>query len=158
MSIPRAYVRVPLRSTLRTVRANAVRLVAPLLIMMLVIAALLASSVGLVACSGAQRTQMSGAFATCAEADLGAAVGSANTGTLLQEVGKLIKMNAADLESQLGALAIKVGIDGVLCAVAAVEAVLAPAPSTDTTPTVSAPPPGLVRARAWAIKQARTAS
>lgn len=101
---------------------------------------------------------MTGAFEACAEADLGRAVGSTN---LLGAVAAIVNENTTGLESDLTALAVRVGIASVQCAIVAVEAVLAstasaPGSGGSTTPTPTPtpstafhPPSGLTRALAW---------
>lgn len=102
---------------------------------------------------------MSGAFAACAKADLGQMITPGSSGPLaglpaqafLTFLNNLITMNAAALEAQLGALATLVGVDAIQCALAAIEALSAPAGSA--TPTTAAASPGLVRAKAWLAQQ-----
>jgi hypothetical protein len=90
---------------------------------------------------------MSGAFATCAKADFGQAVGPSDT--LLSDVAKLIEENAASLEQDFEHLVVIVGIDAVKCAIAAVGSVLEAKPSSESLkPRVISP--GLYRARTWA--------
>ncbi len=113
----------------------------------------LAIGVQLVAFTGcatvkADARVMSGAFATCAKADLGEIVAGSTT-TLIEAVTSEVASNASTLEADLTALAVKVGLDGVKCALAAVEAVLAPPSKPGAPPTTQAPPPGLLRARTW---------
>lgn len=100
-------------------------------------------------CTPSQRSTMSGAFTTCASADLGALVAPGLT--LLGDVATLIEHNDGALETDLDGLAVKVGTDAVLCAIAAVDAVLQPDSGSAAT---SAERPGVVRARAWASKKA----
>lgn len=66
---------------------------------------------------------MSGAWATCAEADLGQIVATdgSNGVTLAQDVEQLIESNGANLEGDLLALAGKVTLDAVECAVTAYD-------------------------------------
>ena len=96
---------------------------------------------------------MSGAFATCAKADLGQAVGPSVT--LLSDVAALINGGAAALEQDLERLAIIVGVDAVKCAIAAVGSVLeAPQPSGSAeSPKARVIPAGLYRARTWAASK-----
>lgn len=99
---------------------------------------------------------MTGAFATCAKADLGQIV----TGglTLLGDVATIIVGNPATLEADLATLMGMVGLDGVKCAIAAVDAVLTPPPGTMAASNVAARLPGLARAIAWSQAQAQTAT
>lgn len=102
------------------------------------------------ACTAAQRTTMTGAFSTCAKADLGQII-AADGLPLEQDVANKIKGNAPNLEADLTGIVASAGIDAVLCAIAAVEAALAPvAGSGSAGPTTGQELPGLVRAKAWA--------
>jgi hypothetical protein len=83
----------------------------------------------LISC-GARAKIMSGAFAACAEADLGQIVDSVKGTTLESAVAAIIESNTAALETALAALAAVVGIDAIDCAIAAVEAAF---PETATT-------------------------
>lgn len=109
-------------------------------------------------CTPSQRSTMTGAFATCAEGDLGALVSPGVR--IIDDVSAIIKDNTATLEADLTGLATTFGLAIVECAIAAVEAVLlAPAPGIGSgsaaTPSTNAstPPPGLVRALAWSAQQ-----
>lgn len=81
-----------------------------------------------IACA-AQAKIMSGAFAVCAEADLGQVVDTVKGTTLEGAVAAIIEGNLATLETALGALAAVVGIDAIDCAIAAVEAAFPPSSS-----------------------------
>jgi carbohydrate-selective porin OprB len=95
---------------------------------------------------------MSGAFATCAKADLGQAVGPSVT--LLSDVASLINGGTAALEQDLESLAITVGVDAVKCAIAAVGSVLEAQPSGSAEgPKARTIPAGLNRARTWAASK-----
>src|SRR4029077_20925719 len=98
-------------------------------------------------CGATTSTKMSGAFATCAKADLGQIVESNGT-TLLGDVAQKIEGNDPALEADLSALAVTAGLDAVECAVTAVLAVLEP-----QTKTTGQPLPGTARARAWVASQ-----
>lgn len=118
------------------------------------------------ACSSQPLHTMSGAFASCAKADLGIAV--APGVTLLGDVAKEIKGNSPTLEADFDTLAATLGVAAVQCAIAAVVAVLTPAPaqgaqgsgssqgSSALATNASAEPPGVARAEAWARKQGAT--
>ena len=72
----------------------------------------------------AQAKIMSGAFATCAKADLGGLVTGADgkQAPLEAAVAAIIEADGAALEVTLAAIAAVVGIDAIDCAIAAVEA------------------------------------
>lgn len=103
---------------------------------------------------------MTGAFASCARADLGQIV-TTDGKDLAQDVAALIEGNAAALEAELVALAGQVGLDAVDCAVASYDAAHPPATGSDSATTNSAlvssslvvANPGLVRAKAWIATQ-----
>ena len=100
---------------------------------------------------------MTGAFATCAETDLGQLVKS-EAGQLVPlatDVAQLIDGNAAGLESALETLATTVGLDAIDCAVAAYDATHVPAAtgSGSAVAMSAAVNPGLVRAKAWVVAQ-----
>lgn len=124
----------------------------------IVIIAFIALAMMLASCTQTQRGTMTGAFATCAEGDLGAFVSPGVT--VIDDVSGLIEGNAPTLEADLSGLAVTFGIAIIECAIAAVEAVLMakPAPATGSgsgalVATAKAPPPGLVRARTWLVGQ-----
>jgi len=114
----------------------------------------------LASCTPSQRSTMTGAFAACADADLGKIVTSDGK-TLLGDVSGIIKGNAPTLEADLSGLVITVGIAAVECAIVAVEAMLAAPPDTGSAGSAAGsgsavaalkalpPAPGLVRAQAW---------
>lgn len=110
---------------------------------------------------------MSGAFATCAQADLGqlltnlpaslatdlfSAGVTVSVDGLLTVISKLVGANAPTLEADLTAIAGLISVDAIKCALAAIEAVLAP-PAGSATPATKAEPPGLARAKVWLAKQ-----
>ena len=95
---------------------------------------------------------MSGAFATCERADLGAEVNTAGT-TLLADVAAIIIGDAATLEADLTALAAKAGLESVQCAIAAVEAVTEAKPAASGAVSASLPLPGAARADVWSRSQ-----
>lgn len=109
------------------------------------------------ACASSQVHTMTGAFVTCAKADLGQIVNAAGQ-DLEQDVASLATLNPTDLEAQLAQLVTLVGLDAVECAYAAVnEALAAAAPATAgggsaaPAPATSAQAayPGLARMKAW---------
>ncbi len=109
--------------------------------------------------AGANIKTMTGAFASCANADLGQVVTdvAGRAVSLLSDVAAAIEGNATSLEADLTMLAAKVGFDTVLCAIAAADAVLTPiAPSLTAVPapaTAATPAsPGLARAREWSVE------
>lgn len=110
--------------------------------------AFLASVIAFSSCTPSQRSTMTGAFATCANADLGTLV--APGVTLIGDVANLVEKNDSNLETDLDGLATTLGVDAVLCAIAAVDAVLQPDSGSAAT---SAERPGVTRARAWATKK-----
>lgn len=109
----------------------------------------------LVGCAAAKQDvkTMSGAFATCAKADLGVIVPEAGV-TLLSDVAKLVTGNPVTLVADLTALGMTFGVDSIKCAIASVEAVIAPPPAATGSGSAqlatATRPPGLVRALAWA--------
>lgn len=112
-------------------------------------------SVGL-SCGGKAFHTMTGAFATCAEADLGQIVPSGLP--LLSDVASKIEGNDSALEADFTALAKLVGIDAVKCAIVAVEAVISQPAATGSGSGSAAiklavKPPGLERAIAWSKAQ-----
>jgi hypothetical protein len=113
------------------------------------------------ACTGAGQNvgTMTGAFVSCAKADLGQIIATSGQ-PLLDDVAALIEGAPAALEADLSALVAIVGIDAVQCAIAAVAAVMAPKPPTATSTTAAAAPmpPGLVRALAWSAQQDKVKS
>jgi hypothetical protein len=113
------------------------------------------------ACTGAGQKvgTMTGAFVSCAKADLGQIIATSGR-PLLDDVAALIEGAAASLEADLTALVTIVGIDAVQCAIAAVAAVMAPKPPTNASTTAQAAPmpPGLVRALAWSAQQNKVKS
>ncbi len=116
-------------------------------------ALLLASWLFVSAC-GPRGAIMSGEFAACAKADLGAIVASSGL-PLARDVVQKIKGNAATLEADLAGLAQTFGFDAVTCAIAAATAALqTPAPGAGSAqgPTL-AWSPGLARAQMWAKGQ-----
>lgn len=117
------------------------------------------------ACTPSQRSTMSGAFATCAEGDLGALVSPGVT--IIDDVTSIIKGNGASLEADLSSLAVTFGLAIIECAIAAVESVLMTPPATGSgagsgsgalTSQAKETPPGIVRARAWAAQQHQLAT
>lgn len=113
----------------------------------------LAFAIASISCGGAGSSlkAWSGAFAGCEKEDLGQLVQSGDVQmTLLSDVASLIEGNATTLESDLGKLAVSVGIEAVHCAIMAAEGVLAPPQVGVATRVV---PPGLVRAKAWLASQ-----
>jgi hypothetical protein len=124
--------------------------------------AITAMMIMLASCTQTQRSTMSGAFATCAEGDLGTLVSPGVT--LFDDVNKLIKGNAPTLEADLTGLATTFGIGIIECAITAIEAVLmAPTPpatgsgSGELVAAAKEKPPGLVRARSWVEQQHKLA-
>lgn len=110
------------------------------------------------ACTKQQLHTMSGAFASCAKADLGIVVAPGET--LLSDVAQKIEGNAPTLEADFDTLARTLGVAAVQCAIAAVVAVLEPAPaqgqgagsgSALATGIKPPEPPGVTRALAWSL-------
>lgn len=124
-----------------------------LAVLAVVIALAILSSV-LSSCTQTQRSTMTGAFAACADSNLGTLVKPGVT--VFDDVSGLIKGNAPTLEADLTSLAVTFGIDLIECSVVAVEAVLLAPPQTGSGSgemvTVTAPPPGIARARATIAK------
>jgi hypothetical protein len=116
------------------------------LVVMLVIA--------LAGCSwfGTKAKTMTGAFATCAKADLGQVIHPATgsvldvvpPGALLSFVDALVNLDGAALEAQLAELGGIVTTDAVKCAIASIDAVMSPPGQT-----AMLAPRGLLRAKAW---------
>lgn len=100
---------------------------------------------------------MSGAFAVCAKADLGQIVTS-NGLTLAQDVEQLIDGNGPNLEGDLLALAGKVTLDAVDCAVTAYQQTHASGSAAVSAELAASPVPspsviGLSRALEWISSQ-----
>lgn len=116
----------------------------------------------LASCTPTQRSTMTGAFATCADADFGKIVTSDGK-TLLGDVSGIIKGNAPTLEADLSGLLITVSIDAIECAIVTVEAMLAAPPDSGSgsgsgvlVAKTEASTPALARAHAW-VKATRVA-
>lgn len=112
-------------------------------------------AIALAGCSwfGTKAKTMTGAFSTCAKADLGQVIHPTTGGVLdvvppaalLSFLDALLNLDGAGLEAQLGELARIVTADAVKCAIASVDAVMSPPGQT-----AMLAPRGLLRAKAWA--------
>lgn len=100
------------------------------------------------ACQHGTYTKMSGAFKACEKADLGQDVAPGIT--VIGDVAGKIEGNAPNLEADLTALALKVGVQSVDCAIAAVEAVIGnPTSGAKQTGEPTPADLGMRRADAW---------
>lgn len=121
------------------------------------LAALIASlGIGILALGCATLHTMTGAFATCASADLGALVKTeeGQLAPLAVAVAEAIEGNDAGLETWLEALGKIVGVDAIDCATVAYESAHPPTPAgSGEVAALIVQRPGLTRVQSWLVKQ-----